>query len=203
MDYTWDEFHSSLLGNNIPEILIAVAGFMALLIVIAYVKDKEGFLYKFLVLAGLVTGVLLIVVSIDTYGYWDLSTSIIAIVAGFALIIRPFRDVHFAVILALLVGAIVYVLLGDLAGGDLNVLAEGYPRIIIAFVAAALVFTMANFIESVVKIFAKILNAWPILLILGLLCIAEGICVYMGYGSVYDMIDQELIKEYLSSVTGE
>jgi len=203
MDYTWDEFHSSLMGNNIPEMLIAVAGFMALLIVIAYVKDKEGFLYKFLVLAGLVTGALLIIVSIDTYGYWDLSTSIIAIVAGFALIIRPFRDVHFAVILALLVGVIVYVLLGDLAGGSLNVLAEGYPRIIIAFVAAALVFTMANFIESVVKIFAKILNAWPILLILGLLCIAEGVCVYMGYGSVYDMIDQELIKEYLSSVTGE
>jgi len=203
MDYTWDEFHSSLMGNNIPEMLIAIAGFMALLIVIAYVKDKEGFLYKFLVLAGLVTGALLIIVSIDTYGYWDLSTSIIAIVAGFALIIRPFRDVHFAVILALLVGVIVYVLLGDLAGGSLNVLAEGYPRIIIAFVAAALVFTMANFIESVVKIFAKILNAWPILLILGLLCIAEGVCVYMGYGSVYDMIDQELIKEYLSSVTGE
>jgi len=203
MDYTWDEFHSSLLGNNIPELLIAVAGVLALLIVITYVKKKEGFLYKFLVLAGLVAGVLLIIVSIDTYGYWDLSTTIIAIVAGFALIIRPFRDVHFAVILALLVGIIVYVLLGGLAGGDLNALAEGWPRIIITFMAAALVFMMANFIESVVKLFAKILNAWPILLILGLLCIAEGICVYMGYGSVYDMIDQELLKEYLNSVTEE
>jgi hypothetical protein len=203
MDYTWDEFHSSLLGNNIPELLIAAAGIIALLMVIAYVKDKEGFLYKFLVLAGLVAGVLLIIVSIDTYDYWDLSTTIIAIVAGFALIIRPFRDVHFAVILALFVGALVYVLLGDFAGGDLNVIAEGYPRIIIAFVAAALVFMMANFIESVVKFFGKLLNAWPILLLLGLLCIAEGICVYMGYGSVYDMIDQELLKEHMSSLTGE
>ena len=201
MDYTWDEFHSSLLGNNIPEILIAVAGALAFLIVIAYIKNKDGFLYKFLVLAGVAAGVLLIIVSIDTYGYWDLSTTIIAIVAGFALIIRPFRDVHFAVILALLTGVIVYVLLGDLAGGDLNVLAEGYPRIIIAFVAAALVFMLANFIESVVKLFAKILNAWPLLLVLGLLCIAEGVSVYMGYGSVYDMIDQELLKEYLHSVT--
>jgi hypothetical protein len=203
MDYTWDEFHSSLLGNNIPEMLIAVAGVLALLIVIAYVSNKEGFLYKFLVLAGLVAGALLIVVSIDTYDYWNLSTTIIAIVAGFALIIRPFRDVHFAVILALLAGVLVYVLLGDLAGGDLNVLAEGYPRIIIAFVVAAVVFMMTNFIESVVKLFAKILNAWPILLILGLLCIAEGVCVYMGYGSVYDMIDQELLKEYLNSMVGE
>jgi len=203
MDYTWDEFHSSLLGNNIPEMLIAVAGVLALLIVIAYVSNKEGFLYKFLVLAGLVAGALLIVVSIDTYDYWNLSTTVIAIVAGFALIIRPFRDVHFAVILALLAGVLVYVLLGDLAGGDLNVLAEGYPRIIIAFVVAAVVFMMTNFIESVVKLFAKILNAWPILLILGLLCIAEGVCVYMGYGSVYDMIDQELLKEYLNSMVGE
>ena len=203
MDYTWDEFHSSLLNNNIPEILIIVAGVLALLIVFTYVSNKEGFLYKFLVFAGLVAGALLIVVSIDTYGQWDLSTSVIAIVAGFALIIRPFRDVHFAALLALLVGALVYVLLGDLAGSSLNVLAEGYPRIIVAFVAAVIVFMMANFIESLVKLFAKILNAWPILLILGLICLAEGISVYLGYGSLYDMIDQELIAKYLNSVTGE
>ena len=35
---------------------------------------------------------------------------------------------------------------------------------------------------------AKILNAWPILIVVGVICIAEAICISMGYDSVYDTI---------------
>lgn len=203
MDLTWESIQETLTSNNIPELVLAIGGILALLIVISYLKNKDGILYKFMVLLGLIVGVVLIIISIDTYGQWALSTSVIVIVAGFALIIRPFRDVHFSVILALLIMAMIYLLLGDLAGGDLDVLSDGWPRIVVAFVGGALVYMLTHFIESVMKLFGKLLNAWPLLLILGLLCVAEAVSVYMGHGSIYDMIKdymdsaEEIVKAYL------
>lgn len=203
MDLTWESIQETLTSNNVPELLLAVGGVLALLIVLTYLKGKDGLIYKMFVLFGLIVGVVLIILSIDTYGQWALSTSVIVIVAGFALVIRPFREVHFSALLGLLVVAMVYLLLGDLAGGDLDVLSEGWPRIIVAIVAGVLTFTLTNFIESVMKMFGKLLNAWPVLFILGLICVAEAISVYMGYGSIYDLImdkldsTQEMIGFYL------
>ena len=191
---TWDDIHASLLSNNVPDILIVIGGAMAVIIALTYFKNKDSVFYKFMVLIGLGTGILLAIISVDTYNSRDLATTVIALVTAFALIIRPFREVHFAVLLALLVGAVVYVLLAQLAGTDLDVLASGWPRAVVALLAAVLVFTLTNFLESVIKMFGKILNAWPILFILGLICLAEGICLLAGYGSVYNMIDEELLS---------
>lgn len=188
MELTWESMQETLTSNNVPEMVLAIAGILALLIAISYVKNKDSAMYKLMVLLGVVAGVVLIIVSVDTYGQWELSTSVIAIVAGFALTIRPFKDVQIAVILGLFVVAIVYLLLGDLAGGDFDLLSDGWPRIIIAVVAGILMFTIANFVQAIVKMFGTVLNFWPILFILGLVCVAEAVCVFMGYGSVYDMI---------------
>ncbi len=46
---------------------------------------------------------------------------------------------------------------------------------------------ITNFIEEIIKLFGKILNWWPFLLMIGLLCMAEGIMVFLGYGSVYEI----------------
>lgn len=188
MDINWENIQTGLTGNSVPEIVLAAAGAIALIIVIAYMKDKDSVLYKLMVLIGVAVGAVLVVINIDTYGQWALSTSVIAIIMGFALVIRPFRDVQIAAIVSLLAMALVYLLLGNLAGGSWSVLAEPQPRIIITFVAGALVFMAAHFVESVVMLFAKLFNAWPLLLILGLVCIVEAACVFMGYGSVYDLI---------------
>ena len=60
-------------------------------------------------------------------------TTIIIAIASFALIIRPFRDVHFAVIIALMAMVIVYILLGDITQEPFDVLNHGWPRIVVAF----------------------------------------------------------------------
>ncbi len=174
-------------------IVLLLGGIMALLIVATYLKDKESMTYKLMVGLGLVLGVAMVFLAV-TEGYNAQKYTLILIaVAAFALIIRPFRDAHIAVIIALFVMAVIYIALGGLAGTevagfDLSFLASGWPRIIVAFVIAGLIFAILKFAEEIVQMFGKLFNFWPILLILGLLCIAEAVCQYMGYGSIFDYI---------------
>jgi len=164
-----------------------------LALVAFYLKDKDSAGYKLMMVLGVIFGVLMVVLAV-TEGYRAQTYTLLLIaVAAFTLVIRPFRDIHIAVLAGLFVMAVVYIALGGLngtevGGVDLSVIATGWPRFIIAFVAGALVFGMLRFAEAIVKLFAAIFNFWPILLILGILCIAEACCLMLGYGSIFDYI---------------
>ncbi|MCL1904747.1 MAG: hypothetical protein FWG19_01315 [Methanomassiliicoccaceae archaeon] len=185
-----DGIAQTLAEYPMPEAILTIGGIFAVLLAILYIKD-DGAKYKLFMIIGMLFGIVMAVVAFNTYGTtdWAMSTSVIMIVASFTLIIRPFKEVHFAVLIALLVMGLVYILLGGFAGhAHLHILAEGWWRIGIALVAGALVYSLLHMLESIVKLIAKILNAWPVLLLLGLVCILEGIMVFMHYGSVYDLI---------------
>ncbi|MCL2143847.1 MAG: hypothetical protein FWH44_06300 [Methanomassiliicoccaceae archaeon] len=184
MDY--DDIIDGMMSNNIPEIALAVGGILAVLIAILYIKSRDSFKYKLMMLIGAVFGAVMAVIAFNTYGIWAVTTSIIMAVSAFTLIIRPFRDVHFALLIALMVMVVVYLLLGGLAGTKLEIISEGWPRAGLAFFCGAMVYMMLHMIEAIVKIAGKVMNAWPVLLILGLVCIAEAVMVFAGYGSVYD-----------------
>jgi hypothetical protein len=180
------------LKEHSPEIVLVIGGLIAIFIVYLYLKDDGSTKYKFMVFLGLVAGVAMIYIAAVTWSGLALATAIIVAVAGFSLVIRPFREVHFSAIMALFVMVIVYILIGDLDGStvygiDVSFLASGYVRIAIALIAGAIVYMITNFIEELIKLFGKILNWWPFLLMIGLLCMAEGIIVYLGYGSVYEI----------------
>ena len=191
---TLEEYLPSWVLDYLSPIVLVTGGLIALVIVMAYLKDKDSMLYKALVGAGLAIGILIVVLAFIEGYRAELYTKILIIVAAFTLIIRPIREVHVSVIIGLLVMILAYVALGSLNGViiadriDLSVLASGWPRIGIAFVAGAIVFGLLNFAEALVKLFGKVLNLWPVLLILGIICIAEGICIYMGYGSIFDYL---------------
>ena len=180
------------LKEHSPEIVLVIGGLIAIFIVYLYLKDDGSTKYKFMVFLGLVAGVAMIYIAAVTWSGLALATAIIVAVAGFSLVIRPFREVHFSAIMALFVMVIVYILIGDLDGStvygiDVSFLASGYVRIAIALIAGAIVYMITNFIEELIKLFGKILNWWPFLLMIGLLCMAEGIMVFLGYGSVYEI----------------
>ncbi len=180
------------LKDHSPEIVLFIGGLIAIFVVYLYLKDDGSAKYKFAVFLGLVAGVAMIYIAAVTWSGLALATAIIVAVGGFALIIRPFREVHFSVILALFVMVVVYILLGELDGTmvysiDISFLASGYVRIAIALIAGAIVYMITNFIEEIIRLFGKILNWWPFLLMIGLLCMAEGVMVFLGYGSVYEI----------------
>ncbi|MCL2032862.1 MAG: hypothetical protein FWG96_06310 [Methanomassiliicoccaceae archaeon] len=179
---------TDFISAHAPEIMLMVGGLIALLIVFSYVKDKHSKKYKVFMGLGLIFGVIMIAMVISSYAEWNLFAAVLIAVAGFTLVIRPFREVHFAVIGALLVMVLVYVLLGSLMGTGLEFLAEGWPRVIVAFVAGAIVYMILHFAEAIVKLFGKLFNWWPLLLVLALVCIIESILMFTGYGSLYDFV---------------
>jgi hypothetical protein len=181
------------LRAHMPEVVLILGGLFAVLIVYFYLKDDKSFGYKLAMFFGLILGVMMIYVATVSWSGLALPTAVIVVVGGFTLVIRPFREIHFSVILALFVMAIVYVLLGGLEGSqiygvDISFLARGWPRAIIALVSGAIVYMIINFMEAAIMLFGKLLNWWPFLMIIGLICLAEGICVYLGYGSIYELI---------------
>lgn len=185
---------TSWIDANLPETILLIGGLLAILIAVFYVKDKDSWKYKGMMVLGFLFGLLMAVEAITTYGEWRLVTSIFVAVAAFALIIRPFREVHFAIILSFFVMVIIYIAMGQFNGYmlfdqfDLTVLSEGWPRIIVAFIAGAFVYMITNFAEGLVKMFGKLLNFWPVLLILGFVCIVEAVLMLTGNGSIVDYI---------------
>ena len=83
---------------------------------------------------------------------------------------------------------------------DMTFLSEGWPRLIVAFLIGALVYMVLNFAEALVKLVGKVLNWWPLLLVLGLVCIAEAVCMLMGYGSISDYIDTGSISSAVDNI---
>jgi len=200
--FDWQSLSDTLNSNHVPEIVLILVGVIALLIVFTYLKDRESGKYKLMVLLGVILGVIMIALCLTSDLKTATGTTIIVAIGCFALIIRPFRDVHFAVILAALVMVIVYILLGDITKEPFDALNNGWPRIIVAFVAGSITYMLLNFLQALVLGAAKILNAWPILAVVGIICIAEAICVWMGYDSVYDTI-VNLVKDKASSSSSE
>lgn len=190
---------ASWIEMHLPETMLFVGGILAILIVICYVRDKDSLKYKFAMFLGLIFGVIMLYEAMTMYGEWRMVTSVIVAIAGFALVIRPFREVHFAVIFALMVMVLVYIAFGGFEGYmlfdsiDMTFLSDGWPRIIAAFLCGAVVYMVLNFAEAIVKLFGKILNWWPLLFVLGIICVVEAGFMYMGYGSIMDYIDTSAI----------
>ena len=185
--FNWDSVVDALNTHGVPEICLMFMGLVALAVVISYVKDKESFLYKVLVLIGLLVGIFMVFVALTIDTGWGSATMIVITIACFTLIIRPFREVNFALVLALLVMACVYVYLGDLTG-NLEFLSETWPRVIAALVIGAVIYMIAGFIQDIIQLFGKILNAWPFLLINGLWCILEAAFILSSNGTVLDYV---------------
>ncbi|MDR3206564.1 MAG: hypothetical protein LBT41_05695 [Candidatus Methanoplasma sp.] len=178
------------MDSNLPtaEMILAVGGILSILIVAQYLKNRALLRYKVLLLFGLIGGVGMIAVCLASYAEWGTPTAVLIAVAGFTLAFRPFRNVHFAALIAILVMIIAYILLDGLSGTLLDFLSVGWPRIITAFAAGAIVYGLLNFAESIIDLFGKLFNCWPLLLLLGIICIIEAISLYFGYGTIFDAL---------------
>ena len=184
------------LSSNLPQVILIVGGLLAIAVAVSYAKDKDSGKYKALMVLGFIFGIFMALEAATNFGHWNTVTSVIIAVAAFTLIIRPFREVHFAVILGLFVMVVVYIWLGGLtevSGIDISFLADNPVRIIVAFIIGGLCYAIFNFGEAIVKLFGKILNWWPLLFLLGCVCVVEGAMMFLGYGSIVDHINIQQI----------
>lgn len=181
---------------GVAEAVLLAAGLIALLIVAAYRKDKDSGKYKALMILGFLIGVGVVAAGALYYKEWSTFDAALIFVAAFALVIRPFRKVEIAIIAAIIVMISTYLYLGTLTG-DWEVLADGTPRIVVTIVAGAFVYMILNFIEKLADLVGFILNLWPVLALLGIICLAEAVLLIVNGTSLFDYIEEYRAGEAL------
>ncbi len=185
------------MDGSIAEYVLLAAGVSALLIVFLYLKHRDSAAYKLMVLVGMAAGAAAIYTAAINYGEWTDECVVICIVAGYAMVIRPFKNIDFAAVLGILAVLLAYAYLGEMTG-DLEGLSHGAPRIIVAVLAGSVVYMIFNFITKAAIFIGKVLNWWPFLFIIAVLCITEAALIMSGSGTIVD-----LYHKYYGSASGD
>ena len=181
----------SILINNTAYILIiggaiAISWFIEKLVKpMPVVGTTTSILIKIVSFFGFFAGILLLVtgaaawqtqaVNVDTY------TIYLLIIAGIVLILRPIKDFPWAALLGLLAGGVtvgaVYFFfpLPETVFG----IAQIWVYVIIFMIPAVIVYMVFKFIEDVLKLVGTLLASRPITLIVGFVCIAQGVLLLL------------------------
>jgi hypothetical protein len=181
----------SIVVNNAAYILIlggviAISWFIEKLVKpVPIVGTPTSILVKIISFFGFFAGILLLVTgaaawqtqatNVDTY------TIYLLIIAGVVLILRPIRDFPWAALLGLIAGGVaagaVYFFF-PLPETVLGIAAI-WVYVIIFLVPAVIVYMVFKFIEDVLKLVGTLLASRPVTLIVGFVCIAQGILLLL------------------------
>jgi hypothetical protein len=181
----------SILIDYIPYILIlggvvATSWFLEkVLRPVPVVGKPASTLTKILSFFGFFAGILLVLTGgvawqIQT-SQIDFYTQLLLLIAGLALILRPIKDFPWAALIGLIFGVLctgaVYFFypLGDTVFG----IASTWIYLLIFLIPAFLVYIIFKFIEDFLKLLGTFLASRPITLLVGFICIAQGILLLL------------------------
>jgi hypothetical protein len=181
----------SILVNNTEYILIiggiiAISWFLEkLLKPVPVVGTPASILTKIISFFGFFVGIILLITGaaawqthapqVDTY------TIYLLIIAGLVLILKPIKDFPWAALLGLIAGGLcagaVYFFfsLPETVFG----IASIWVYLIIFLIPAVIVYMVFKFIEDVLKLIGTLLASRPVTLIVGFVCIAQGVLLLL------------------------
>jgi hypothetical protein len=173
---------STLIGLT-PWILI-FGGFVAVSKLLSFfVKGSAGKVLKALRFLGILVGVLLLVTGVILLGQaWSIDIWALLVVTGLGFVLKPLSRVPFGAVLGLVAGLVCAGLLYlyfPLPSTVLGVSSWWIYLAVFLFPALA-VFLIFKFLEDLAKLFGLILGSWPVMTVLGFLCIAQGILLLMN-----------------------
>ncbi|MGB9134682.1 MAG: hypothetical protein WCC63_03730 [Candidatus Bathyarchaeia archaeon] len=133
---------------------------------------------------GFFVGILMLVTAVGAWSAhaWDTGTRYLLIAAGLALFLKPLKDIPWAAVVGLIIGgacvSLVYFLL-PLPETVLGV-SSTWVYLAVFLVPALLSYMVTKFIEDVFKLVGTILSSRPVAIILGLLCIVQGVLLLLN-----------------------
>jgi hypothetical protein len=174
----------SVLVGFVPYILI-FGGIVAVSKLLSFlIKGSAGKVLKGLEYLGIFVGALLL--ATGALVLFDQTPSIevwgLLIVTGLGLIIKPLSKVPFSALLGLVVGLIcvgllyLYFPLPSTVFG----ISSLWIYLAVFFVPALIVFLIFKFVEDLMKLFGMVVGSWPVMTVLGFLCIAQGILLLLN-----------------------
>lgn len=174
----------SVLGGFVPYILI-FGGIVAVSKLLSFlIKGSAGKVLRGLGYLGIFVGALLLATgavvlfeqtsSIEVWG--------LLIVTGLGMVIKPLSKIPFSALLGLVVGLVCVGLLYLYFPLPSTVFGVSSLWIYLAvfFVPALIVFLIFKFVEDLMKLFGMVVGFWPVMTVLGFLCIAQGILLLLN-----------------------
>ncbi|HDQ06869.1 MAG TPA: hypothetical protein ENN36_09165 [Candidatus Bathyarchaeota archaeon] len=185
------EIDFSILVNNAEYVLIiggiiAIAWFLEkLLKPVPVVGTTASILAKIVSFFGFFAGIILIITGAAAWQtqapHVDTYTIYLLIIAGLVLMLKPIKDFPWAALLGLIAGGLsagaIYFFF-PLPETVLGI-ASIWVYIIIFLIPAVIVYMVFKFIEDVFKLIGTLLASKPVTLIVGFVCIAQGILLLL------------------------
>jgi hypothetical protein len=174
----------SILVGFAPYVLV-FGGIVAVSKLLSFfIKGSAGKVLKGIGYLGIIVGALLlatgVVVLLDQA--WGIDIWLLLVVTGLGLVLRPLSKIPFSALLGLVVGLLCVGLLYLYFPLPATVFGISSMWIYFAvfIVPALIVFFIFKFFEDLTKLFGMILGSWPVLTVLGFLCIAQGILLFLN-----------------------
>ena len=149
-----------------------------------FIKGSAGKVLKGLGYLGILVGALLLATGVvvlleqaSSIEVWGL-----LVVTGLGLVLKPLSKIPFSALLGLVVGLVCAGLLYLYFPLPATVLGVSSMWIYLAvfLVPALIVFLIFKFAEDLAKLFGMVLGSWPVLTVLGFLCIAQGVLLLLN-----------------------
>ncbi len=162
-------------ANNVALALI-LGGLLAIFTAL-YGKKEKSFLDEILMIVGFFFGAFLVFMGIQgavmTPRPVALAAIAVTLALGLAMFLKPLRKIPFSMIVSLISGGVVaYFLI------KMNLSATWV--LIITLIVMAIIWIMLKFLGIGVRIAEWILSARPIMFIVGIIGLIEGILIWMG-----------------------
>ena len=134
---------------------------------------------------GFLVGILLMATAAVAWSQpvgWDLGTKILLLVTGLALFLKPVKDFPVAALIALTVGCAcaAYVILFVPMPETVLGISIRWVYLTIFLIPALITYVLFKFVEDVLRLIRIILTFEPVALILGSVCIANGVLMLFG-----------------------
>jgi hypothetical protein len=142
------------------------------------VLKAVGYLRIFVGALLLATGVIVLLDQTSSIEVWGL-----LVVTGLGLVLKPLSKIPFSALLGLVVGLLCVGILYWYFPLPATVLGISslWIYLLVFFVPALVVFLIFKFVEDLVKLFGMVLGSWPVLTVLGFLCIAQGVLLLFNH----------------------
>jgi hypothetical protein len=142
------------------------------------VLKAVGYLGIFVGALLLATGVIVLLDQTSSIEVWGL-----LVVTGLGLVLKPLSKIPFSALLGLVVGLLCVGILYWYFPLPATVLGISslWIYLLVFFVPALVVFLIFKFVEDLVKLFGMVLGSWPVLTVLGFLCIAQGVLLLFNH----------------------
>jgi len=181
---TFMGFDFSVLVGWVPLILV-LGGFVAVSKLLGKLaKGSAEKILKAIGVLGFFVGVLLLITGIVALLSQTLDVVSLGLlfITGLGLALKPLSRVPFAALFGLVAGVLCAGLLYLYFPLPATILgfSSFWIYLIVFLVPALLVFVLFKFAEDLMKLVALIIGSWPVVTVLGILCILQGILLFLN-----------------------